>query len=240
MMKTFTKRLLILLSTSWLVACGGGSVVPDADNDQVITLGDSIFALSNDLQTNLESYAGETFRKYTRSGAELEGGIGVPSVVEQYAEARQDNANIDVVVMNGGGNDILIPVITLLDPYNCKTQWYQYGRLSGRCKNFIDDLYVDGVNLLNEMAGDDVQHAVYLGYYDTKHGVLRLDSLEEAVDYGNATLARVCSNSVLDCQFVDPRASIDDRDIIFDGIHPAASGSKKLADLVWPVLQPLL
>ncbi|ASP38561.1 hypothetical protein CHH28_07680 [Bacterioplanes sanyensis] len=234
------KLLTFTLTAGLLTACGGGSVVPDADNDQVITLGDSIFDLSNELQLNLEDYAGETFRKYTRSGAELEGGLVAPSVIEQYAQARSDNADIDTVVMNGGGNDILIPVLAMFDPYNCKTQWYQFGRLSTRCKNFIDDLYVDGVNLLNDMAGDNVEHVVYLGYYYTKNGVFPLDSLEEAVDYGNATLDRACANAVLDCQFVDPRASINDRDIILDGIHPASSGSKKLADLIWPVLQPLL
>lgn len=52
--------------------------------------------------------------------------------------------------------------------------------------------------------------------------------------------ARACENSVLDCTFVDPRWVINDRDIIFDGIHPADSGSKKIADLIWPKLQPLL
>ena len=239
-MTTISKKLLMLFSALWLAACGGGNVVSDADNDQVITLGDSIFDLSNELQLNLEAYAGETFRKYTRSGAELEGGIAAPSVVEQYAQARGDNSDIDVVVMNGGGNDILIPVLTLLDPHNCKTQWYQFGRLSGRCKSFIDDLYVDGVNLLNDMAADQVEHVVYLGYYYTKNAVFRLDSLEEAVDYGNATLDRACGNAAVDCQFVDPRASISDGDIIIDGIHPASSGSEKLAQLIWPVLQPLL
>ena len=33
---------------------------------------------------------------------------------------------------------------------------------------------------------------------------------------------------------------INDSDIIIDGIHPTTSGSLKQADLIWPVLQPLL
>ena len=40
--------------------------------------------------------------------------------------ARRDNPNIDIVVMDGAGNDILIPVITMFDWYNCKTEWYQW------------------------------------------------------------------------------------------------------------------
>ena len=81
--------------------------------------------------------------------------------------------------------------------------------------------------------------AVFLGYY-TKNGVFRLESMKEAVDYGNQSLARACENSVLNCTFVDPRPIIANSDIIIDGIHPADSGSRKIADLIWPTLQPML
>jgi lysophospholipase L1-like esterase len=217
----------------------GSPPVTDADNDQVITLGDSIFDLSGEIQESLETYAGETFRRYTQNGAELFGGVLSMSVYEQYEMAKSNNPDIDIIVMNGGGNDILIPAI-LLDPYNCMTQWYQFGRLSTRCKNFIDDLYVEGVNVLNEMYVDGVENVIYLGYYHTKNGLFHVDSLEEAVDYGDETLARACRNTIVNCEFVDPRSSINDSDIIFDGIHPASSGSQKLADLIWLELEPLL
>lgn len=228
-----------------LTGCGGaGSLlsnprVTDADNDQVVTIGDSIFALSGELQDVLEDKAGQTFRQYTLSGAELTGGLLATSVADQYRTARSDNPDIETIVMDGGGNDILIPAIAL-DPYNCKTQWYQFGRLSGKCKNFIDDIYVEGVNLLNEMHADGVDNVIYLGYYYTKNGIFLLDSMEEAVDYGDASLSQACSFSAVNCQFVDPRSTINDSDIIVDGIHPNANGSRKLAELVWPKLQPLL
>lgn len=237
--------VFLLLLALAVTGCGGpGSLasnprVSDADNDQVITIGDSIFALSGKLQDFLEERAGETFRQYTLSGAELEGGIIATSIVDQYAVARRDNPNIDTVLMDGGGNDILIPAI-VLDPYNCKTQWYQFGHLSSKCRNFIDDIYVDAVNFLNRMDADGVDNVVYLGYYYTKNGLFLLDSMEEAVDYGDRRLAQACAWSTANCSFVDPRSTINDGDIIFDGIHPDTGGSRKLADLVWPVLQPLL
>lgn len=242
-----SKKLLAIFAISFsLTGCGGvggllsNDRVSDADNDQVITVGDSIFALSGDLQDFLESYAGETFRRYTLSGAELKGGIIATDVYTQYDIAKNDNPNIDTVVMDGGGNDILIPAITLFDPYNCKTQWYQFGRLSSRCKNFIDDIYVDAVNLLNKMDNDGVDNVIYLGYYYTKNGVFLLDSMEEAVDYGDMRLSQACRNSAVNCKFIDPRSTIKDSNIIIDGIHPTKEGSRKLANLVWPALQPLL
>ncbi len=239
------RTLVASLCALVLAGCDGvGSLasnarVADADNDQVVFLGDSIFALSGELQDNLEDYAGETFRRYTLSGAELKGGIIATSIYDQYEIAKQDNGNIDTIVMDGGGNDILIPAI-FLDPYNCKTNWWQFGRLSRKCRNFVDDQYVDAVNLLNRMDAEGIDNVIYLGYYYTKDALLWLDSLEEAVDYGDLRLGQACAFSTANCQFVDPRSSIRDSDIILDGIHPTSSGSRKLANLIWPKLQPLL
>lgn len=245
--KALPNKLIATLTVSvMLTGCGGvggllsNDRVSDADNDQVITIGDSIFALSGELQDFLESYAGETFRRYTISGAELKGGIIATDVYNQYNIAKNDNPNIDTIVMDGGGNDILIPSIALFDPYNCKTQWYQFGRLSSTCKNFIDDIYVDAVNLLNKMDADGVDNVIYLGYYYTKNGIFLLDSMEEAVDYGDMRLSQACRNSTANCTFIDPRSTIKDSNIIIDGIHPNTEGSRKLANLVWPALRPLL
>ena len=243
--KTSAKLTITLLVAASLTACGGlgglasNARVADADNDQVVFLGDSIFALSGDLQDYLESYAGESFRRYTLSGAELTGGAIATAIDKQYQIAKNDNGNIDTIVMDGGGNDILIPAI-LFDPYNCKTDWWQWGRLSSKCKNYIDDIYVEGVNLLNAMNADGVDNIIYLGYYYTKNGLLRLDSMEAAVNYCDMRLSQACANTTANCTFVDPRSSINDSDIIVDGIHPNSSGSRKMANLIWPKLQPLL
>jgi len=242
-MKKFN-LLIALFLVATMIGCGFVASVPwirNADNNQVVNLGDSIFALSGEEQGYLHSWADKTFRRYSVSGAELAGGILAPDVYSQYNTAKNDNSNIDTILMDGGGNDILLPVITLFDPYDCKTQWYEWGRLSRSCKSFIDDLYVDGVNLLNDMHADGVDKVIYQGYYYTKRAWYNnLDDLEEAIDYGNVKLSAACANSAVNCTFIDPRSTIRDSDIKSDGIHPTASGSYKLANLVWPHLGPLL
>lgn len=242
--KSFTRGALALLLASATAGCGLGTLlsapyIRNADDNDVVFLGDSIFALSGEIQENLHAWAGGTFRNYTTSGAELVGGLIAPSIPEQYDMARADDPDIRVVVMDGAGNDILIPAVAF-DPYDCLTQWWEWGWLSRSCRNLIDDLYVDGVNELNRMAGDGVDRVVFLGYYHTKNGLLWVDALEEAIDYGDMRLAQACQNSVVDCTFVDPRSTIRDRDITADGVHPNSTGSRKLAELIWPVLQPLL
>ena len=240
--KSLVSGVASSLLLSALAGCGLGVLlskpwIRNANDNNVVFLGDSIFALSGEIQARLHSLnGGRTFRNYTTSGAELLGGVIAPSVEQQIATANADNPNSTVVVMNGGGNDILIPAVAL-DPYDCLTQWYEFGRLSSSCKSFIDDIYVDGVDLLNGLHADGVTQVIYLGYYYTKNGLLLVDDLEEAVDYGDVRLSQACTNSIVNCTFIDPRSTIRDSDITGDGVHPNATGSRKLADLIWPVLR---
>ncbi len=239
------QRMGVVIATGLMASCGFGVLfsapwIKDADNDDVVFIGDSIFALSGEVQASLYARNGGTFRNYTTSGAELEGGSLAPSVREQFDRSVSDDPTSPIVVMDGGGNDILIPAVTLLDPYDCKTQWYEFGRLSRRCRDFIDDIYVDAVDLLNDMAVSGVNEVIYLGYYYPKGGLLGADDLDEAVDYGDGVLAQACAFSAVDCVFIDPRSTIKKSDIIIDGVHPATSGSNKLADLIWSELEPRL
>lgn len=238
--------LAVLLTVSGGIGCGFVASVPwirSANVNHVVNLGDSIFALSGKIQDYLHSYGGKTFRRYATSGAELKGGdLIAPSVVNQFSVARGDNSNIKTVLMDGGGNDILIPVLTLFDPYDCKTDWYQFGVLSSSCKNFINNIYVDGANFFSTMYSQGVTKVLFVGYYYTKNSLIsgNLADLKQAIDYGDTKLAQACANSPVSCTFIDPRSSVKSADIIADGIHPATSGSQKIANLIWPHLSPRL
>jgi len=218
----------------------GCSIEPNyietADRNDVITLGDSIFDLNGVIQSTLEGYAGETFRDYTTSGAEISGGSLAPAVDVQYGVANSTNGAIDTILMNGGGNDILIPAM-LFDPYGCRTRWYRWNP-SNSCVNLIQDTYVSAVNLLNQMDADGVQNVVYLGYYETPRGNA---NLTKAIQLGDDYLSYACTTgTVADCAFVDPRGTIPASQVESDDIHPTPAGSVALADQVWPVLSPLL
>ena len=218
-----------------LIACGGNDYVNQADRNDVITIGDSIFDLSGDIQANLEAQAGQTFRNYTQSGAEISGGLIARSVENQYSDAKSVNSNIDIAVMNGGGNDILIPAM-ILDPYGCRTHWWRWS-ISRSCRNLVNDTYVKTVNLLNTMDNDGVNDIIFLGYYELPRGNANLKS---AVNYGDDRLKAACDNSTANCTFLDPRGMVPANHVLNDNIHPTAAGSKTLSDLVWPVLNNIL
>jgi len=220
-----------------LVGCAVEANYTDiADRNDVATFGDSIFDLNGVIQTELEANAGQTFRDYTTSGAKMSGGSLAPAVDEQYASANVANPDITTIVMNGGGNDILIPAM-LFDQYRCKTKWYR-PNLSDKCKNLIQNIYVTGVNLMDQMNADGVNDIVYLGYYELPRDNTNLN---QAVNYGDEYLSQACTTgTTANCTFVDPRGTIPAVDVESDDIHPTPNGSVTLAAQIWPVLQPLL
>ncbi len=243
--KTAAKLAMSGLVLSGLVACGGaGSLISapevrSADTNDVVIIGDSIFALSGEIQDFLEADFNTTFRNYSVSGAQLIGGSLARNIPDQLDRALGDGA-VKTLIMDGGGNDILIPVIVAFDPNDCKTSFFRRS-LSSKCRGFIDNLAVVGADILEANANSGIQNIIYQGYYNTKFGFLgNLSRLKAAVAYGNTTIGGACANSPIPCQFIDPVSSIRNSDVKNDGIHPRASGSRKLANLIAPRLAPLL
>ena len=231
--------LLLVLAVS--TACSLISVpwIRSATINNVVNIGDSIFALSGKIHDNLTAKAGKSFRNYCVSGSYLSSTsiLTSNSVAVQYATARNDNSNIKTIIADGGGNEVLIPA-NFFDPYHCKSS-----TLTSSCKAVIDDVYVDAVDLLNQMGRDGVQNIIWQGYYHVKFGLFASTSLNPAVDYGNTKLAQAVANATAASNyrvFINPVSSIVNSDIIIDGVHPNDSGSQKLANLIWPKLQPLL
>lgn len=233
---SFIKLVGTLAVAVSLVACSGNPYEESAQRMDVVTLGDSIFDLNGVIEQDLEANAGTTFRNYTQSGAELSGGSLATAVDQQYQDAKATDANISTIVMDGAGNDILIPA-TLFDPYGCRTKWYRWN-ISSSCRGLIEDQYVNAVNLLNQMDADGVDNVVWLGYYELPRGNA---NLTKALNYGDDLLGYACDvASNASCQFVDPRGTVPASQVESDNIHPTVEGSHNLSAQIWPVLQPLL
>ncbi|MGF1831924.1 SGNH/GDSL hydrolase family protein [Photobacterium angustum] len=210
----------------------------DNERDDVLLIGDSIFALSGEILDDLEYKANQEFRDYALSGAKFSSGIFVKPVTKQFEQAQKDtpSTKIKTVLMDGGGNDILIPAI-LGDLYGCKTYWWR-PEPTKRCKRISDNLYVEIVEFMNNLGSNGTDNIVYLGYYHTKGD---LTNLKKSIDYGMVNLERACTDTAsTQCHFIDPRNSITPDDILSDNIHPNTSGSLKISNLIWPVLKDLI
>jgi hypothetical protein len=234
----------VLVLCSMVTACGLISVswIRSASRNDIVNLGDSIFALSGKEHDYLQSWYGQTFRRYAKSGAMITGGDSItPDLNMQLNAAIGDSPNIKIIFMDGGGNDILIPA-TLFDPYNCKVDWWESG-LSNSCKSLINDVAVDCSDLLARLTQAGVKAVIYQGYYHVKNGLIGTTALNKAVDYGDDKLSLAVTYSSLPWKvYLDPRklTNITNSDIIIDGIHPTDSGSYKLAWLIKLQLDTLI
>ena len=238
-----TLLFVVLFGFCSFVGCGlkGDADEPlrNADNNQVVNLGDSIFADSGDINNILYEYEGGTFRHYSRNGSQMIGStlnMGKP-IPDQYTEAKNDHADIKLVYMNGGINDFLAPFIVSQD----KTCVHESeGGLSDDCISLIDGVAAVHDSLLDQMNSDGVDRVVRLGYYYVKKGLAADPILNTAIDYLNLKIEGSCNDAELDCTFIDPREIISDEHIINDGVHPSDEGSRILADLLWPYISNYL
>ncbi len=227
-MSTFKQVMWIFISCVLLltVSCSSGLDLnnPRADEYDVQIIGDSIFDLSGDIQQDLKALSGKTYKDRSRSGAQIDG------IVNQYHSAINNTPGIQTIIADGGGNDIL------LGNADCDTDPLTQG-----CLDVIDYVADKMEGLLNDFYVDGVDNCVWLGYYnmtldqeEKNEAIVEAYSLYPAV-FDDAQMNQPGSGG--GAYPIDPRDDIVASDVKSDGIHPTASGSNILADLIYSKME---
>jgi hypothetical protein len=193
--------------------------------NQVVIVGDSFFAISHQVTAFLEGLArdsgalgvGERYRDYstTTANALAMGGNGIQA---QYQRALEE-AGVEVVIMNGGGPDILVS--------SCTAPVIE-------CPALVDAAAA-AEQVLAQMATDGVSEIVYVFYPDPVDPAMRerMDALRELIE-------PVCANSTVPCHFVDLRPTLSAAPAEYlsaDGLTPTAPGSEVSAGAIWETMQ---
>ena len=192
-------------------------------DSRTVILGDSVWALSGDLQKFLELHTKRKMRSYAVNGARITG-TSKSSIPNQYKNAKAEGP-IKTILMDGGGNDLLVAGLDKCAPF------------TPACQEVIDDVEATALKLLADAADNDISHVVYLGYYKPT-GFASI--LGEASVKGNQMIQSRCeSETSITCIFVDPVDAFSGQAglILSDGIHPTKEGSKVLASLIWEAIQ---
>lgn len=178
---------------------------------EYVMIGDSILVhRGEEIKRNLEISQKIKITNYAKTGAWMR------EVVVQYSKARK--AYNDVIIMDGGGNNILG------DGGNCK------GNPNDSCKAHLEKISIEFKTLLETMEKDGIAMVFYLGpYYGSGWNG---GNFEKAVDMGSDLMRLVCENSAIDCAFIDPRKVMVGNVREWDGVHPNAEGVKILSDII--------
>jgi lysophospholipase L1-like esterase len=214
-------------------AAGGSGGSPACEKgttkgNDVLLIGDSFIALSHDITKDLIALArddgalaaSDSYRDNSVSGTQLSGGPS-PEIPQQYVNGEK-TAPAKVVIMDGGGNDMLNN--TCSDPPTESCEAIQ------KAVTAVKDVLV-------QMGKDGVETVVYFFYPENQKNATQ----RAKVDVLRTQLQAVCYSSVSPkCYGVDLRPVFDGHFteyVLSDGIHPTAAGSQASAEAIWSVMQ---
>ena len=199
-------------------------------------IGDSYPALSGEIAKNLESLAttagslaqGSTYRTYYVSGTNMVGGLS-PNIPAQFTEAVTADPDIKYVIMDGGGNDILLA--------NSACITTQPPPASANCVKVINDAVSAATTLFGQMKTAGVKSVVYYFYPHLPTGGKQY--VNTTLDYAFPLVKAACDTAPIPCYFVDTRPPFEGHPeyIGSDGIHPTTAGSDVIAGLIWGVMK---
>jgi hypothetical protein len=250
--------------------CQKGQVKPS----EVVMIGDSYMDKSyGNVGANIIAAAqmagalpaGTTYREYYLGGAAVNNGSGQLNIPYQYETMAkgdvtlQNPKDIKVVIMDGGGNDVLI------DQRSCLSDASQAALMADTaCMNAVAGATARMKSLWQEMATDGVKQVVYYFYphLDPAGGVLLptpAPGVNLVDDYGATKYQEICCGSSftpttqtptctgnasgLQCTYIDTRPAFTGHSgaagepgpdyIQADHVHPNPMGSVVIANLVW-------
>lgn len=191
----------------------------------VLFIGDSFFALTHQISADVITLAraagvlgsAEQYRDAS-SLSDNALALGGTGIADQYSGAAA-TAPVKVVVMNGGGTDLLLGSCPSID---------------SQCPLLV--AAADAAKaLFSQMATDGVQHLVYAYYPDP------LDENTQAkVDALRPLIEDACQNSPVPCHWLDLRPTFVGNEAAYtapDGLNPSAVGSQASAAAIWATMQ---
>ena len=140
---------------------------------QTLIMGDSIFALNGEIERELERQTGIDIHSRARLFARFLKRTGmVPPIPKQYKSGYR------TVIMDGGGNDVLIG-----NDEQCREP------VNKGCKQLFQVFIASLGEFFTRIAADGVESVVFLGYY---HPGANFAHLYKGMDHGMERLIDLC------------------------------------------------
>ncbi|HET9954081.1 MAG TPA: SGNH/GDSL hydrolase family protein [Polyangiaceae bacterium] len=201
--------------------CSGEAV----EANQVLWLGDSFFALTHQITGYLEELArgagalapGERYRDNSRQ-VDNTLALAGNGIAKQYDAGAADGP-VKIVIMTGGGADVLLGSCDVLD---------------SACP-LLTQAVSGAQELLARMERDGVRDVVYVFYPDPLDAGLRAK-----VDALRPLIQSVCEASPVPCHWLDLRPTFEgryDQYLQADGITPNDAGAQASAAALWALMR---
>jgi hypothetical protein len=225
----------------------GGTARPPCmqSPNQVVVLGDSyVNWISHTFPADLAREAGVTYRMYAVGAAAMASG-GVSLIPPQFDQALAADPNIIAIVMDGGGNDILVPD-TAQFPQGGECKQSLTSPMIPDCQAIVQKAVDKSVELMNIAADKGVKDVVYFFYPHVPDGTLVGGAHPNAIlDYALPMVKATCDGARartggrLTCHFLDliPVFNGHPDWFAFTDIHPTPAGSAAMAKEIWAIMK---
>ena len=230
-------------------------------NNEVVMLGDSYMDVGNVGPTIMKDANNAMYRHYYLAASALNyesGNFNIPYQFDTEAlmdAAVQNPKDIKVVIMDGGGNDVLInnSQCLTIPPAN---------DTGNMCHSAIDASVARGLKLEQDIASHNVQHIVYYFYPHLDATVSGHTNANDWLDYSYPKGAAACCGSGnvpasgdlscrgtgpgIDCVWIDTRPEFVGHNdhtnpsaywFQSDNIHPTQPGADAISAKVWAAMQ---
>jgi len=218
-----------------------------SDASQIVLIGDSyINWISHTFPTDINAASGLTIEDFAIGGYSMgSGGIGL--IPPQFDTALKTHPDIRVVIMDGGGNDILVPdTVQFPQGGQCKMMGAQSPSIPD-CQKIVQKALDAGRQLFLHMADSGVKDALFFFYPHVPLNTLVGGTDPNGMlDYALPLIQAECDSAYAQSYAIDPNKAIRCHFVslvpVFEGhpeyfaptdIHPNSTGSKAMATAIW-------
>jgi hypothetical protein len=212
---------------------------------QTVLIGDSyVNWVTHSFRADLARLTGESWRLYASGGAAMaSGGIGT-LIPQQFENALRADSDIRVVVMDGGGNDILLPAPSWAGGSECNDRMDSPSLPV--CRQIVQASIERERALMDRMADVGVRDVVFFFYPIVPNGTVLGGRYPNAISaWARPQVREQCDGTYqrtggrLRCHFVDMVPVFEGHPEYFStgDIHPDTSGSAAMARAVWDTMK---
>ncbi len=176
----------------------------------------------------------EGYRDFAFPGTSLGDGA-IPS---QFADAAVFDPDIRLVIMDGGGNDVLLLARQCLEPGSSQDP---------QCQAVVQNAIDQAVMLFEDMAATGVSDVIYFFYPHIPSCLFSGTAPNEILDYAYVAAQENCDSAeemfsgAIRCHFIDLRPVFGDEPYPYinpiDCIHPLPVGADLIAEQVYNVMK---
>ncbi len=177
--------------------------------------------------------ANESYEFYAVPGTSM----GTGEILGQFTAAAGLLPDIKLVIMDGGGNDVLVWNRGCLEPGSAANP---------TCHAAIQDAIDVSVQGMTDMADSGVSDVIYFFYPHLPGGGLGGPAPNEILDYAYPLVEETCTSANertggrLTCHFIDLRDPFEGHTTEYvgiDGVHPTPAGGEVIGQEIWRTME---